>query len=202
MSGNDSLMDQLERGEENIHVTHAEFTPEEFSVFAREIRDVETVKTLLLRANKIDDQMVLQLAQSLSRNRSIKEIFLSENLIGDTGAKALAEALQNNKTLQILYLNENSISDEGAEHLMHALQVNTTLQQLFLLHNPITIDTTLIHKMELRQEYARLLALCALGIPRLAKKCTVQPLPQDILRLVKKMLSNSWSDGFSRRGKA
>jgi hypothetical protein len=196
-----ALMEQLEGEEEAIQLTHTEFTFDEFSAFARELRDIETVKSLFLRSNKITDDMVATLAEALKRNKSIKEIYLSENSIGDQGAIALAKAISMNKTLELLHLNENSITDFGAEHLMHALEMNTSLRCLFLLKNPITIDTSLEHKVELRQEYARMLALCSLGVPRLAKKSNVYALPNDVLRLVRGYLSSSWSDGFNARPK-
>jgi hypothetical protein len=70
----DSLFDQLEMPNEDIRVTHSEFTLQEFGRFARELRDIETVKTLMLRSNKINDDMVVQLADALQRNKSIREL--------------------------------------------------------------------------------------------------------------------------------
>ena len=69
-----------------------------------------------------------------------------------------------------------------------------------LLKNPVTIDTSLEHKIELRQDYGRMLALCSLGIPRLARNSRVSCLPNDVLRSVRQMLSNRWTEGYNRGG--
>lgn len=69
-----ALLEQLESEEETVQVTHTQFTPDEFSLFARELRDIETVKQVFLRSNSITDDMVILLAEALMWNKSIKEL--------------------------------------------------------------------------------------------------------------------------------
>lgn len=68
------LLQQLESGSSSIRVTHAWFKIEDFEVFARELRDIETVEKVFLTADQLNDQMTTLIAESLKHNRSIKEL--------------------------------------------------------------------------------------------------------------------------------
>jgi hypothetical protein len=69
-----SLLEQLESGTGTVRMTHSWFNIREFEAFAREVRDVETVTSIFLRSNQLNDQMVVALADALSHNRSVKEL--------------------------------------------------------------------------------------------------------------------------------
>jgi hypothetical protein len=68
------LFNQLENGNSRIQLTHSWFVLAEFESFARELRDIETVEIVFLRANQINDEMVEALADALKYNKSIKEL--------------------------------------------------------------------------------------------------------------------------------
>lgn len=68
-----------------------------------------------------------------------------------------------------------------------------------MLRNPLTIDSSFEYKLSLRLDYARMLALCSLSVPRLAKNSNVFALPNDVLRVVRLMLSDEWQFGYSKR---
>jgi len=69
-----ALMDQLESEEDTVQITHSRFTMEEFSVFSRELRDIETIKQIFLRSNQLNDDMIVLLAEALRWNKSVKEL--------------------------------------------------------------------------------------------------------------------------------
>jgi hypothetical protein len=70
-----SLMEQLENEEEKIQITHQHNIPiEEFTLFAREMRDNETVKMLLLVSNNLTDEMIIELAEALKYNKTLEQL--------------------------------------------------------------------------------------------------------------------------------
>lgn len=69
-----SLMQLIESGAKSIQVTHQHFNPNEFSSFARELRDNEIVTLLFLNSNHINDVMVSELAEALCHNRYVKNL--------------------------------------------------------------------------------------------------------------------------------
>ena len=68
------LIRQIESGSSEIRVTHVWFELEEFKAFAREIRDIETVESVFLRSDHINDEMIIALAEALRYNKSIREL--------------------------------------------------------------------------------------------------------------------------------
>jgi hypothetical protein len=68
------LIRQIESGAPEIRFTHFWFSIEEFKAFARELRDIETVVSVFLRSNHLNDEMIVALADALRHNKSIKEL--------------------------------------------------------------------------------------------------------------------------------
>ena len=70
------------------------------------------------------------------------EIHLSFNKIGDEGIKYLTESLKINKTLNWINLGFNKIGDKGMLYLSDGLQKNTTIINITLYGNKETYSET------------------------------------------------------------
>jgi len=117
-----------------------------------------------LSAERIGDDVVIQLVNVLIFNTTLKCLFLSvnrigclgatalanltnlthlwltNNEIGNDGAIALANGLRFNETMIVLGLAINNIRDTGAIALFCMLQSNSTMRTLRLEHNAISAD--------------------------------------------------------------
>ncbi|KAF9430169.1 hypothetical protein BGZ94_008031 [Podila epigama] len=86
-----------------------------------------TLKTLILKGNKITSIGAQMLAEALNSKSTLSTLDLTANSIKHDGAKALAEALKTNKTLITLNLDGNEITSIGAQALAEALETNSTV---------------------------------------------------------------------------
>ena len=81
---------------------------------------------------------ITKICKRLADNdQTLTTLYISNNNIEDEGAKALATSLQYNSTLTYLYLKNNDIGDEGAKALATSLQYNSTLTELYISRNGI-----------------------------------------------------------------
>ncbi|EER03211.1 conserved hypothetical protein [Perkinsus marinus ATCC 50983] len=138
---------------------------------ARAMRFTQTLHSLALPHNLIDDQLAKVLAVGLRSCHVLTDLDLSHNKISDKGARKIATLLSpaeevrlsklfledndihangvmhigrylaENDSLQKLSLRLNRSEDNGASHLLHSLVANSTLLELDLSSNDITSRT-------------------------------------------------------------
>ena len=88
------------------------------------------LKTLDLRANKIDDEAVAHLARLIAENQTLEVIDLRGNPIGEKGAAALALALRTNQTLKELHLDLTDSTQPARAEITRALNSNKNIAVL------------------------------------------------------------------------
>lgn len=89
----------------------------------------QSIETLKLDFNDLDDEHCELLSSYLSKNQMLKELSLEENSITEQGMKLLKGGLMNHNSLKILNLSGNPI--EGYSSLRDLLS-NTKLETLFI----------------------------------------------------------------------
>jgi Ran GTPase-activating protein (RanGAP) involved in mRNA processing and transport len=128
----------------------------------------ETLTSLFLDGNELEDEGITSLLQGLSQNRVLEElglnrtsigdasaisageimevntsalrkIFLGDNLISDLGVQAIAKGLLKNERVLEIDLSDNLIKDGGARSLAKALP-KSVLEALTFRGNPVTIE--------------------------------------------------------------
>merc|ERR1719433_1839865 len=102
---------------------------------ARNIRVSQTLVSLALPCNMIDDELVKVLMGGLSYGVMLTALDLSHNKIGDRGARRLASLLDPQYCLQTLDLSDNQIHANGCMHLGAHLAENVTCEVLNLRLN-------------------------------------------------------------------
>mmetsp|Transcript_69935 Transcript_69935/g.138501 ORF Transcript_69935/g.138501 Transcript_69935/m.138501 type:complete len:565 (+) Transcript_69935:15-1709(+) len=102
---------------------------------ARNIRVSQTLVSLALPCNMIDDELVKVLMGGLSYGVMLTSLDLSHNKIGDRGARRLASLLDPQFCLQTLDLSDNQIHANGCMHLGAHLAENVTCEVVNLRLN-------------------------------------------------------------------
>lgn len=94
-----------------------------------------------LKGYRIDTRIAVALARALKANNTMTSLDLAYNEIDDDGAVALADALKkSNNTLRSINLRGNLIGDRGAMALADALIVNSTVTFFDIGSEQIQID--------------------------------------------------------------
>lgn len=116
---------------------HKKLTSPFFEVMSGYLTINQTLKSLSLCFNDIDDVGVKYLCNALCVSTSLTFLDLGYNKISDEGAKYMGFVLSMNSTLTHLDIRANKIGNEGAKHLSDALMINTTLTRLDIGVNKI-----------------------------------------------------------------
>ena len=96
------------------------------------------IQKLVLEGNKISDDGVAAISDSLKINRSLQELYLGHSNITNQGTRLIFEAIGVNTVIQILVLNDNKISDDEAAAISDSLKMNRSLKELDIGYNRIT----------------------------------------------------------------
>ncbi|MCE3254583.1 MAG: protein NLRC3-like [Rickettsiaceae bacterium] len=110
---------------------------EDLVILAEALKTNNSLYTLNLDSNNIDDKTAAIIAKSLEENTTLLSLSLTNNNIKDEGAIALAKMLKINSTLISLYLNKNQIGNLGAAAIEEALEINRGLKIIELQENNI-----------------------------------------------------------------
>ncbi|KAJ3310303.1 hypothetical protein HDV04_005148 [Boothiomyces sp. JEL0838] len=97
-----------------------------------------TIKQLNFGSNDLTDKSIIKLATFLSTNTSVISLCLFQNKISNDGALALSNMLTKNKTLVYLYMYLNNIQNHGMLMLSKSITAHPSLKTVWLDHNPIT----------------------------------------------------------------
>ncbi len=100
----------------------------------------ETLTTLCLSGNMIDDDLLRMLMTGLIKNNTITHIDVSHNKITNHGARLLSKLLGDNSVITTLDLSDNAIQTEGGRYLARGLRENDSLLSLHLRLNRLTDD--------------------------------------------------------------
>lgn len=126
--GNRRLGMDYERAMFGMKISDAQY-------LARNVRVSQTLVSLSLPCNMIDDELVKVLMGGLSYGHMLTQLDLSHNKIGDRGARRLASLLDPDYCLQSLDLSDNQIHANGCMHLGAHLAENVTCETVNLRLN-------------------------------------------------------------------
>jgi len=99
----------------------------------------ETLDTLILTQNKINEYSIVDLAKILEKNISLTHLNLSSNQIGNEGAKTLLDAIGKNanSSLSKLDLSNNNIDSIATDTIKYFMKTNKSLRTLILDDNAL-----------------------------------------------------------------
>jgi hypothetical protein len=126
--GNRHLGMEYERAMFGMKISDAQW-------LARNIRVSQTLCSLSLPCNMIDDELVKVLMGGLSYGHMLTNLDLSHNKIGDRGARRLASLLDPDYCIQTLDISDNQVHANGCMHLGAHLAENCTCVDLNLRLN-------------------------------------------------------------------
>lgn len=126
--GNKHLGMDYERAMFGMKISDAQY-------LARNIRVSQTLVSLSLPCNMIDDELVKVLMGGLTYGHMLTSLDLSHNKIGDRGARRLASMLDPDYCIQSMDLSDNQIHANGCMHLGAHLAKNSTCEVLNLRLN-------------------------------------------------------------------
>jgi hypothetical protein len=113
-------------------------TEQDCSSFCSFIVNSVSLTRLDLSNNRLDDQLISQLAHALSDNFTVGCVSLAHNRVGDHGAEKLAGMLCERPDVWKLDLSDNNIADDGAQSLATTLQSKSSVSFLNLKLNRIS----------------------------------------------------------------
>jgi len=137
-----------------LHLYENRLTEEHAAELAMALRENRSIETVILNECEIDCAAAMALATGLEGNETLKTMNLWDNNIEDEGGKALAEALlKNGSALETLNLWGNKIGDEGAKAFADMLRENNSLRDLIFVYNRIGDDggDELVDALELNE---------------------------------------------------
>jgi hypothetical protein len=100
----------------------------------------DTLTSLCLSGNMIDDDLLRMLMTGLIKNNTITSIDMSHNKLTNHGARLLSKLLGENSVITTLNLNDNQIYTEGGRYLARGIRENDSLLTLNLRLNRLGDD--------------------------------------------------------------
>jgi len=120
------------------------FSDDQFSSIVK-ILELPSLINLNLNRNKLTDNNMKVLTESLDKNDNLICLHLSNNNMCSNGLMYLSKSLQKNRKLEQLFINSNQISNNGVMELVNTLiSKNTTLKYLNLANNPLNSQDVLL----------------------------------------------------------
>ena len=101
-----------------------------FGIFAEQLKNNTTLKTLWLRGFGLNSWSAEILAEALTINKHLEQLDIGDNPLYDNGIQHLACALRVNHSLKVLWLVSCGMTDVGLKCLAKSLQHNNVLTQL------------------------------------------------------------------------
>uniref|UniRef100_A0A1X7T068 Uncharacterized protein n=1 Tax=Amphimedon queenslandica TaxID=400682 RepID=A0A1X7T068_AMPQE len=111
----------------SLYIFSTPLTHDFIDLFASQMLDNNTLESLHLNHNSIDDDGVITLVQSLKYNKKLQCLSLDFNTgITSLSVPSLAEFIRINSTLSVLYVASTSIDAKGVLDLVDSLNFNRT----------------------------------------------------------------------------
>ncbi|XP_065903615.1 protein NLRC3-like isoform X2 [Dysidea avara] len=129
---------------QEVDVSQNQLGPIGVQKFAKAIKDMPGLKSLIMRGNDINDVAAIALADSLQNKIGLKKLNLCANKILSQGTIAISKSLQENKTLKVLDLQNNGIESDAAPELSCMLVSKTNLSELNLSQNSLKTEGMII----------------------------------------------------------
>merc|ERR1711907_740075 len=107
---------------------------------AKSISQSESLTTLILQSNLIDDDLLRMLMTGLIKSSQITSLDLAHNKITNHGVRLLSKLLDKSSVLTSLNLADNQINTEGGRYLGRALRANESLVDMNLRLNRLMDD--------------------------------------------------------------
>ncbi|XP_019855923.1 PREDICTED: uncharacterized protein LOC105313872 [Amphimedon queenslandica] len=122
--------------------------------FSSQISDNNTVESLYINQNSIDDDGVIILAESLKNNKKLQHLSLEFNTgITSVSVPSLAEFICINSTLSVLNVSNTSIDTEGVLELAKSLKSNERLEKIVVDEKHKAVCTPLLLGTRLAYSY-------------------------------------------------
>ena len=103
------------------------------------------LKLINLRSNNITEKSAEALASIISSNTGLEKLYLGNNAL-QLGVITISTALKNISSLKVLDLGNNNIPEEAADELSAAIRANSSLEEMFLNDNNLTLSMSVIAK--------------------------------------------------------
>jgi hypothetical protein len=110
------------------------------TALAKAFNRADTLTTILLTGNMIDDDLLRMLMSGLIKNSTVTCLDLSHNKITNHGTRLLSKLLGSNSVLTSLNLSDNHIHAEGGRYIARGLRENDSLLYLNLKLNRLLDD--------------------------------------------------------------
>jgi hypothetical protein len=107
---------------------------------AKLFESTQTLTTLILSSNMIDDDLLRVLTTGMIKNNTITHLDLSHNKITNHGARLLSKLLGENSVITALNVSDNHIHTEGGRYFARGLRENDALLELNLRLNHLGDD--------------------------------------------------------------
>ena len=115
----------------SLYIFSTPLTCDFVEFFSSQISDNNTIGSLYLNHNSIDDDGVIILVQSLKHNKKLQYLSLEFNTgITSVSIPALAEFIRINCPLSVLDVSNTSIDTEGVLDLVDSLKFNARLGKI------------------------------------------------------------------------
>lgn len=105
------------------------------TALAKVFEQSDTLSTVILSGNLIDDDLLRMLMTGLIKNNTITHLDVSHNKITNHGARLLSKLLGENCVITTLDLSDNQIHSEGGRYFARGLRENDSLLYLNLRLN-------------------------------------------------------------------
>ncbi|XP_019854975.1 PREDICTED: uncharacterized protein LOC105313607 [Amphimedon queenslandica] len=115
----------------SLYILSTPLTHDFIDLFSSQMLDDNTLESLYLNHNSIDDVGVITLVKSLKHNKKLLYLSLDFNTeITSLSVPSLAEFIRINSTLSVLYVASTSIDNKGVLDLADSLKFNTKLGKI------------------------------------------------------------------------
>ncbi|OHS94171.1 hypothetical protein TRFO_39589 [Tritrichomonas foetus] len=122
---------------QTLYLWHCQLTTEDVKGLCSSLKKNNSLNTLALSFNKIDDSGAYCICDMLHKNTTITKLHIGANLFTPTSAGFFGVAISNNKVLRTFDISRNFITSNGVWPIAVALCNTSTLSVLDLRYNKI-----------------------------------------------------------------
>lgn len=124
-----------------LHLGYCKLGNRAARVLAEGLMVNQTINTLIIPDNNIDDKGFTYFVDVPERNVALSNLDISKNQISDFSANPFVKKLQFNKTLKNINFYDNEIRNETGSSLIEILRLNPNLHRINLKFNAIQSKT-------------------------------------------------------------
>ena len=129
------------------------------------LKEISTIKELNLNDNRCrNEKLALTMTSVLAKNKHIERLSLRDNSLNDDGVINIAQSLCKHSALKVLNLQKNNITEEAAEALASIISSNN-LEALYLGNNQLKLNAIKLSTAFKNKSSLKLLDLANNKIP-------------------------------------